>query len=157
MLSITQNIDSRKIAIPEKVRAIGYDLMLFHKQAFPWAVIPQTVHQMCAHSWELFVLTEGKPIARYSEQEGKAWNKHIRSYKSGPAARARQTSIRVNTQDVFQRMMNSQPHPLVASKKHAVFCWWCNLTGHTVRSCDKDLASVLNAEATAIRVCYVYQ
>ena len=94
-----------KIAIPGKVKELGISLMLFHKQNFPFAIISPTVHQMCAHSWELFQMTNGKPIAIFSEQSGEAWNKHIKAYKSGCASRARQMSVMVNTLDIFQRMM----------------------------------------------------
>ena len=153
-LSITQNVCATKIAIPRKVRELGYNLMIHYKQNFPWAMISPSVHQMCAHSWELFVLTNGAPIAVYSEQAGESWNKHIRSFKSGSAARARQTSIMLNTQDIFQRMM-IKSHPAVASKKRNVYCKRCNRIGHTVRSCMMDVATVHDAEQTSINECYL--
>ena len=52
-------------------------------------MISPSVHQMTAHAWELFKINEGKPISMFSEQPGEAWNKHVRAYKSGPAATAR--------------------------------------------------------------------
>ena len=60
---------------------LGMDLMLHHKRSFPFAVISQSVHQMCAHSHQLFEITEGKPIGIYAEQSVESWNKHIRGYK----------------------------------------------------------------------------
>ena len=84
-------------------------------------MISPSVHQMCTHSWELFVLTEGKPITKYAEECAEAWNKYIHSYKSGTAARAQQTSIKINTS---QTMIKS--HPEIASKKHHVMCGCCN-------------------------------
>ena len=70
--------------------------MVHIKEAFPFAMISSSVHQMSAHSGQLFELTEGKSIAVYAEQCGEAWNKHIRAYKSGPSSRARQCSIETN-------------------------------------------------------------
>ncbi len=105
MLSITQQTDPSKIVDPDRVKEAGLKLMLHYKQNFPFAMISPSIHQMCAHSWELFEMTNGKPIATYAEQSGEAWNKHIRAYKSGPAARARQCSIRLNTLDIFTHML----------------------------------------------------
>ena len=78
-------------------------LMLHHKNVFPWAVITPMVHAMAAHAWELFEITEGLPIAVFSEKAIEAWNKYVRAYISGPACRARQVSIKANTEDVFKR------------------------------------------------------
>ena len=67
LLSITQHVDPQNVVDPEAVRRVGYDLMVFFKQSFPWAMLTPSVHQMCAHSWELFVITKGLPIAVYFE------------------------------------------------------------------------------------------
>ncbi len=75
MLSLTQNVNTLRKVDPAKVKEFGYNLMIHHRQTIPWANISQSVHQMCAHSWELFLITDGKPIARYSEQSGESWNK----------------------------------------------------------------------------------
>ena len=53
-------------------------------------------HQMCGHNWELLKITGGQHIAEFSEQSSEAWNKHILAFKSGPGARARQTSIPIH-------------------------------------------------------------
>ena len=79
---------------------------------------------MCTHSWELFKITEGAPIAIYTEQAGETWNKHIRSDKSGTAALARQCPIKFNTQNIFTRMM-IQSHPYIARQKQHVKCSIC--------------------------------
>lgn len=154
MLSITQQSDITKIVKPDKVKDLGQSLMLHYKRSFPWAMISPSVHQMCAHSWELFVMTEGKPISLYAEQSGEAWNKHIRAYKSGPAARARQCSIRLNTQDIFTRML-LQSHPLIASRKKILRCKRCSKHGHTIRSCPMNFSTVLDAEKSFIDSCYI--
>ncbi|CAL4126706.1 unnamed protein product, partial [Meganyctiphanes norvegica] len=101
MLSITQQCDMTRIVKVDMVKQLGQQLMVFYKQNFQFAMISPSVHQMCAHSWELFSLTDGFPIAVYAEQSVEAWNKHIRAFKSGPSARARQCSIKLNTLDIF--------------------------------------------------------
>ena len=153
LLSITQNISIDKIAIPEKVQELGQSLMVHVKQSFPWAMITPSVHQMCANSWELFVLTDGAPIAVYSEQAGEAWNKYIRSYKSGVAARVRQSSIKLNTRDVFMRMM-VRSHPIIAAAKRRVVCGTCAKHGHTVRSCEANIQTAVDHETALISSCY---
>ena len=91
---------------------------------------------MCtiAHSWKLFLLTEGKPIAEYSEQSGEAWHKYIRAFKSGAGARARQSSIELNIKDIFTRMLLCS-HPLIAMQRRFLLCKNCHKQGHTIRSC----------------------
>ena len=65
LLSVTQHVDESKKVDPEKVKDVGYDLMIFYKQSFPWAILSPSVHQMCAPSWGLFLLTSEGPIAKY--------------------------------------------------------------------------------------------
>ena len=153
-LSVSQHVDPLKVAIPLKVKELGIDLMVFHKKSFPWAYLPPTVHSMCGHNWELFQITNGAPIAIYSEQGSEAWNKHIRAYKSGPAARARQTSIKENLQDIFQRIM-IQTDPRVASRKRQVVCNRCGKVGHTIRSCPKRVTTVMDSEDASIDSCFL--
>ena len=154
MLSLTQQVNSSKTVDPLKVKEVGYDLMIFLRQSFDWAMITPSVHQMCAHSWELFVVTEGKPIAKFSEQSGESWNKFIRAYKSGAACKARQMSIKLNTRDVFTRMM-IKTHPVIANKKRQISCGKCCELGHTARSCRKDASTVETLERSIIGNCYV--
>ena len=66
MFSITQRCDNM-VAIPHKVTKLGTALMVHIKEAFPFAVISPSVHQMAAHSGQLFELTEGQSIAIYAE------------------------------------------------------------------------------------------
>ena len=152
MLSITQRCDYSKLVIPEKVQSLGTKLMLFHKSSFPFAFLSPTVHQMCGHSHELFEMTDGKPIAVYSEQSGEAWNKHIKAFKSGPAARARQTSLALNIRDITSRMMIST-HPDVVAKRIMNYCKLCACYDHTLRGCPKRRAMVLTEEQAEIS-CY---
>ena len=35
-------------------------------------MITPSVHQICARSWVLFQMTEGRPISRYAEQSQEA-------------------------------------------------------------------------------------
>jgi hypothetical protein len=153
VLSVCQNVDASKIAIPTEVRVLCQELMIFEKTSFPWAYISPSVHSMCGHNPELFEITGGAPIAIYSEQGSEAWNKHIRAFKSGPAARARQTSIQENIHDIFNRMM-LQTHPKIATRKRQVQCGRCERLGHTIRSCSLLVSSVLDLEATRVQKCF---
>ena len=154
MLSITQSSDMSRVVDVEKVKALGRDLMIHYKRSFPWAMISPSVHQMAAHSWELFAMNGGKPIAVFAEQSGEAWNKYIRAYKSGPGSRARQCSIKLNTRDIFTRML-VQSHPLITSKRKITQCKRCEKYGHTIRSCPMNVASVLDRELSFIDSCYI--
>lgn len=154
MLTITQQSDSSKVVIPGMVQKLGQDLMVHYKTHFPFAMLTPSIHQMCAHSWELFTMAGGAPIAVYAEQSGEAWNKHIRSFKSGPAARARQCSIRKNTQDIFTRML-VQTHPIIAAKRKLNQCKRCEKYGHTVRSCPLKKQMDLDEERIFIESCYI--
>ena len=153
VLAVTQQVDMSKIAIPEKVREITLDLMIFHKRSFPWAMLSPTFHIMCAHDWELFRLSQGQPIAIFSEQGSEAWNKSIRAFKSGPGARARQTSIHENTLDIFQRMM-IMTNPLIATSKRQLQCSRCGKIGHTICSCPARLTTVIDFETTIVNDCF---
>ena len=102
MLTVVQNASHKCVNI-DKVKYLGIDLMRHLKQNFPWAVISQSVHQMAAHAWDLFQINDGKPISKWSESPVEGWNKHIRAFKSGPASRAWQTSVKDNIQDTYTR------------------------------------------------------
>ena len=153
-LTITQSVDNAKKVDPLKVKDLGHDLMVFHKTSFPWAMISPSFHQMAAHSWELFQITDGAPIAKYSEQSGESQNKYIRAYKSGCASKARQTSVKENTRDIFVRLM-LKSHPKIACRKRLIICKRCGKVGHTVRSCQANHMIVRSEEEEIIRSCYV--
>ena len=72
---------------------------------FPWVKITPSVHQMFGHNPELFKMQQGKSIAKFSKSALEAWNKHIRSFRSGPACPARQNSAANNIHDVLVRML----------------------------------------------------
>eukprot|EP00795_Rhopilema_esculentum_P005009 gene5009-115_t len=127
------------------VKSLGQQLLVYYKQHFPFAMIAPSVHQICAHSWEMFSLRNGKAIAIHTEQSGEAWKKHICAYKSGPSARARQCSIRLNTLYVFTRML-VQSYPIIASKRKALTCKRCEKHGHTIRSCPLNVATLLTCQ-----------
>ena len=153
VLSVCQNVDPAKRVIASKIGALCTELMVFEKKSFPWAMLSPSVHSMCGHNPELFRITEGSPIAIYSEQGSEAWNKFIRSFKSGPAARARQTSIQENILDIFNRML-IKSHPEVASRKRQSKCNQCGKLGHTVRSCQLLVMHALNREKSRIQSCF---
>ena len=67
-------------------------------------MITPTVHQLLSHYWELFLINDNKPIAKFSSQASEAWNKYVRYFKSGPGSKARQMNQKVNIRDVFARM-----------------------------------------------------
>lgn len=153
MLTIIQSCNTTLTAIPNKVQELGTALMVHIKEAFPFAVISPSIHQMAAHSGQLFEMTDGKPIAIYAEQSGEAWNKFIRAYKSGPAARARQCSIELNTKDIFTRIM-LQTHPIIASKKRQIHCIICGRVGHSIIKCRQQFLTVFDEEDSSIFDCY---
>ena len=130
-LSITQAVTSKKVN-PEKLKILGIELMCHIKSSFldergnPWIMISPSVHQMCAHSWELFEINNGTSISKWSE-------KYVRSFQNGPAARARQCSIKDNLKDVFTKML-IRSHPAIAEKYPRPLCSICGEVGHTARS-----------------------
>ena len=153
LLPITQCSDRHKVVHAVKVKELGQQLMVHYKLNFPFAMLSPSVHQMAAHSWQLFEMVSGQPIAVYAEQSSEAWNKYIRAYKSGAGARARQCSIKLNTRDIFVRML-LQSHPITASKRKMVSCKKCKEYGHTVRSCPLNLSYCLESEQSDIDSCY---
>ena len=153
VLSVCQNVDPSKTAIPSEVRALCTELMVFEKTNFPWAMLSPSVHSMCGHNPGLFEITKGARIAIFSEQGSEAWNKYIRSFKSGPAAPARQTSIQKNLLDIFNRMM-AKTHPEIAIRKRQNRCTRCNKLGHTVRSCPSLVSTVLSCEQSRVQSCF---
>ena len=70
-----------------------------------WFMIIPTVHQLCAHTLELFQINQGKSISKWNESPLENWNKHVRSFQSGPAARAKQDSVKQNIHDIINRML----------------------------------------------------
>ena len=110
ILTVTQSVNTKKIRI-DAVKSLGMELMLHMKDAFinekgqSWVMIIPSFHQMCAHSWELFEWNWGHSIAKWSENPVESWNKHVRSFQNGLAARSRQLSIKDNIQDIFRRML----------------------------------------------------
>lgn len=85
ILSVTQNVDDTKIVDTNYFKNLSYRLLIFHKQNFSWATISPSIHQMACHSWELFQMSEGKPIAKFAEHPGEAWNKlRTLPHKSAP-------------------------------------------------------------------------
>lgn len=154
MCSVVQQVYHE--GYPERIKEVGYDLMIFHKQVFPWAMIPPSEHSMCAHFWELFSLTNGKPIAVYSEQGSEACNKYIRNYKSGSSSKARQMNLTVNTRDVFARMW-WRSHPTISLQRRLLKCSRCDQFGHTVRSCASSKVEVESYERSQINNCYIVQ
>lgn len=103
---------SKKCVNTEMIRQLGIEIMSHLRTKFldnrgqPWVVISPSLHQMCAHSWQLFQISFPKPIIIYSEQSQEAWNKYISKFKSGTGARARQHSVKYNIQDTFKRMLH---------------------------------------------------
>ena len=153
IIQVCQHVDSSKLAIVDKVKELGTQVMLFEKSLFPWVYIFQTVHSMCGHLYELFELNGGSSIAVYAEQSSEAWNKHIRGYKSGVAAKARQLSVKVNLLDIFNRIM-IRTHPLIVSHIRQLSCSRCKKFGHTIRSCPLRFSSVKDYEQFVVDSCF---
>ena len=151
-IAVSQQVG--QIVDPIKVKELGYEIMCFVKDAFPFVMFVPSVHQMLAHNWELFELTGGRSISEYSEQASESWNKYIRSYKSGVGCKARQLSIKLNMLDIFTRIF-IRTHPFIADKKRFVSCGTCSKTGHTSRSCVLNSLMVDGEEEAAIKSFYV--
>ena len=136
MLTITQG--TRDNVDTDRLKLLGMDIMSLIRTKFldhngnAWVSINPSLHAMCAHSWELFQICSG-PISQYSEQAQEHWNKFVSQYKSGPGARARQHSVKLNLTDVFARML-IMTHPVVASKRRQIHCSHCHQIGHSARS-----------------------
>ena len=122
-----------------KVHNICIELMLHIKQSFLdknghlWVMIIPSVHQNLGHAWEMFELNNGHSIAKWSKNPIEVWNKHVRSFQSGPAACACQVSVKSNIHDVFKRMLIVS-HPRIVTKKIRPTCSICGETGHSSRS-----------------------
>ena len=92
-----------------------------------------SVHQTCAHAWELFEMNMGKGISIWSESHVESGNKCVRAHWSGVAARARQSLIKENLKDILSHML-IESHSKVASLKPRPYCNICGEIGHTARS-----------------------
>ena len=114
MLKVNQQ--GKRNVDPKTVMEFGIAFMIHVQSSFPWVYFSPSVHQMSAHSWELFEMNGGKPVSMWSEQGSEAWNKYIRAWKSGTSSRSRQYNIKDNIYDVFRRMLITT-HPSVAYRK----------------------------------------
>jgi hypothetical protein len=135
-LHVIQKSTNRTINV-NNVQNLGSKLMIHMKEKFPWCRISPSVHQICGHAWKLIRLNGGKSLSKWSEAPIEAWNnwhKHIRQFKSGSGARARQCSLEDNLQDVFTRMVD-MTYPAISKYFDDIFCDMCDEVGHTVRSC----------------------
>lgn len=150
---------SQKLVDYAKLKNFGIELMehiksFLDEKGDPWIMIIPTVHQLCAHTWELFQINQGKSISKWSESPLESWNKHVRSFQSGPAARARQDSVKHNIHDIFKRML-IRSNPSIAAKYPRPTCSICGDIGHTARSIRHKMASVSTHEKDLISSFYV--
>ena len=150
MLTVTQSV-SNKVVNQEIVKRLGIQAMTLIRESFldfagnSWIFIPPSVHMLFGHTWELFQITGGSSIGVYSEQAQEAWNKHVTAFKSGPCARARQTSVKENLRDIFCRML-MVTNPLISFQRRHVICNICGKDGHTSRSSIHDNKTVVTEE-----------
>ena len=124
-----------------------------NEKGHSWVMIIPSFHQMCAHSWELFEWNGGHSIGKWSESPVESWNKHVRSFQSGPAARSRQLSVKDNIHDIFRRML-IMSHPEIASKRPHPSCSVCGEVGHMARSSKHTKVSVSSEEQARIESMY---
>ena len=88
LLQVIQSVDTAKLANYEKLKSLGKKLMGHLKNNFliekgeSWVMIIPTVHQTCAHSWEMFQMNGGKCIVKWSENPLESWNKSVRAFQS---------------------------------------------------------------------------
>ena len=160
VLTVSQSVDAKKRVRIDAFKSICIELMLHVKTAFldetgqSWIMIIPTFHQLCGHSWQLFELNNGTSIAKWSESPVESWNKHVRSFQSGPASRSRQLSIKDNIHDIFRRM-SIMSHPEIAMKRPRPRCSVCGEVGHTARSSrHSGMASVMVEEEARIESLY---
>lgn len=116
-------------------------------------MILPSVHQLCAHTWELFSLNDSASVAKWSENPLKAWNKHVRSFQSGPSLRALQKSQKNNLRDVLRRML-IRSNPVIASKYPRHMCSLCGEVGHTARSARHKISLAATSEEELILSFY---
>ena len=114
MLKVNQQIKCN--VNPQKVMEFGIAFMVHVQTSFPWVYFSPSVHQIGAHSLELFQMNDGKPVSKWSEQGSEAWNKYIRAWKSGKSSRSRQCNVKDNIYDIFRRMLITT-HPAIASQR----------------------------------------
>ena len=159
MIHITQK-HTKEIIDFSQVKTLGIDVMHHIKTSFldekgnSWVMITPSIHQLCAHTWQLFAMNGGKAISMWSENPLESWNKSIRSFQSGPAARARQNSMKNNLHDIFRRML-IRSHPSIAAKYPRPSCSICGEMGHTARSFRHKLSSVPTHEDSIIASLYI--
>ena len=101
----------------------------------------------------MFKWNDGHSIAVWSESPLESWNKHVRSFQSGAAARSRQLSIRDNIHDILRRML-IMSHPEIASRRPRPSCSICGEIGHTARSSRHTKSTALTLEQFQIDSYY---
>ena len=143
-LSVVESIDVGKKVFVERFKNHCYETMVHIVVHFPWVFITTSVHQMLAHSWQLFEMQDGGPIAIWSESGVEAWNKHVRNFRSGAGCRARQTSVKANINDIFVRMLITSA-PIIAKVRQDLM---------TKRRQSTSVAYVSNEEESLIQSMY---
>ena len=97
-----------------------------------WVGIIPTVHRMLAHVWELISMNNGNSLARWSEFPVESWNKHVRSFQSGVASKARQTSLK---EPLWYILLHANIFPsCFATKQPRLSCSICGDVEHTARA-----------------------
>ena len=159
ILTVAQSVNATKKVRIDALKGLGIELMLHLKNVFinekglSWVMIILSFHQTCAHSWELFKWNGGHSIAKWSESLVGSWNKHVRSFQSGPDARSRQLSVKDNIHNIFHRML-IMSHPEIASKRPRPSCSVCDEVGRTAQSSKHTKVSVLSEEQARIELMY---
>ena len=98
-------------------------------------------------------MNDGSSVAKWSENPLEAWNKHVRSFQSGPSSRARQNSQKNNLRDVLRRMLIGS-NPVIAFKYPRHMCSVCGEVGHTARSAQHKISSAATSEEELILSFY---
>ena len=159
LLTATQQTSRKTPVNILKVKLLGIRLMHHIRTAFldhkgdAWVPVIDSVHEMAAHSWEVMELLQKKDspllLGDYSEQGQESWNKYVSAFKSGPAARSRQNSIKDNTHDILLRTL-VMSHPMIVSQKRQKHCTRCGVAGHTARSIQFHVDVVMDEEQAEI-------
>ena len=143
-LSVVESVDVGKKVFVDRFKNHCYETMVHIVVHFPWVFITPSVHQMLAHSWQLFEMQDGGPIAIWSESGVEAWNKHVRNFRSGAGCRARQTSVQANINDIFVRMLITSA-PIIAKIRQDLM---------TQRRQSSSVACMSNEEESLIQLMY---
>ena len=112
-LILVLNSQKRKINV-EALRQLGIETLLEVSKTFPWAIVSQTVHRICAHGWEKVAWNGDLGLGSNSEEGLESLNKFIRQIRS---RRSRTNSTENNFRDTFNHLWRKSSPKIVALER----------------------------------------